>query len=469
MCSALVRAGGASRSWSRLALAAALLVAATPAARSMTLVEALEAARAHDPQYRSAAYELEAARQGVPIARAALMPAVSLSYSNLGVSGTREFPNSLGQEVSTRVEYGSPNTTLALRMPLFNYDAWNRLDQATAQTKGAEAAYRVRGLELVDRVTMAYLQALEARAVQTLSETEVTSLTEQTRRAEQRLLRGEGTRTDEALSRASLEVARARLGDARNQVTLAATRLRRLTGRLPGFVFDAASDFIPSPSQADAHRDWIELALAQNPVLDIRKAAVEAARFGVRRNQAGHLPRVDLVANMAKSRNESLANLDQSSNLRSIGIQVNLPLFSGFGVQASVKQAESELARAEEDLRTERENNELEVRRLLNLADNAAARSAALRRAIQAGETAVQGATRSQEAGLGTLSEVLDATNRLYATRRELAQSQYDHLAARMRLMVLAGEPMQRVVEQIGAALVVHAELVLTQPTASPR
>ena len=85
MCSALVRAGGASRSWSRLALAAALLVAATPAARSMTLVEALEAARAHDPQYRSAAYELEAARQGVPIARAALMP-VAVRVVDLGLS-----------------------------------------------------------------------------------------------------------------------------------------------------------------------------------------------------------------------------------------------------------------------------------------------------------------------------------------------------------------------------------------------
>ena len=453
----------------RLALTGLLAAALCPGARAMTLAEAFDAAREHDPQYRAAARELDAARQGIPIARSALLPQVSLSYSNVDVSGSRDFPNSLGQDVNTRVDYSAPQTTLSMRIPLFNYDAWTRLDQATAQTTGAEATYRVRGLELVDRVITAYLQVLQARASVALADAEVTSLDEQARRAEHRFRRGEGTRTDEALVRSSLEAARARLGDAHQQVALAAARLRRLTGQMPAFVQDAAPDFRPRPFEPTALGEWSAATLAQNPVIEVRRAAVEAARYGVKRSQAGHLPRLDLVASSSNSRNESLSSLDQRSRLNSLGIQLSLPLFSGFGVQASVRQAEAELARVEEELNAERENNELEVRRLLQAADSAALRADALREAVAAGEIAVTGASMAVQAGVVTQSDVLEASSRLYAYRRDLALALYDHLASRMRLMVLAGEPMQRVVDEIGALLVVQTTLQPTDTSAKSR
>lgn len=450
------------RMWRRplAALCAAVFV---PALHAMTLSDALQAAREHDPQYRSALHELEAARQGVPIARSALFPQVTLNYSNAGVSGTREFPNGLSQQVTTRVDYESPQTSLNMRMPLFNYEAWTRIDQAEAQTRVAQSLYRARGLELAERVATAYLQALEAHAQLALADAETAALQGQFQRAEQRLRRGEGTRTDEALARAGVEVARARAGDARERVLLAAARLRRLTGRMPTFVHDIVPAFRPQASQPAQLREWTDTAMAQSPSIEARTIAIDVARFGVRRMQAGHLPRLDLIGSVARNRNESLANLDQTSNLRTIGVQLTVPLFSGGGVQASVKQASSELARAEEDLRSERENIELEVRRLLQAADSAALRAEALRNAVAAGEIAVTGATRAQEAGLATQAEVLDARSRLYSSRRELAQSQYDHLAARMRMMLLAGEPMQSVIDQIGAALIERIDLNLPE------
>lgn len=433
--------------------------ALAPAAQAMLLTEALDAARSFDPQYRAAEYELASARQGLPIARSVLFPQVSLSYANSGVSGTREFPNGFSQQVTTRVDYEAPQSALNLRMPLFNYEAWSRVDQAAAQVTGAEASFRARGLELAERVVTAYLQALEANAQLALADAEVQALQEQFKRAEQRLRRGEGTKTDEALALASLEMARARSSETREKVMLAAARLRRLTGRVPTFVLDILPSYQPQMSPPYGLNEWTDKALAQSPVIEARTVAVEVARLGIRRVQAGHLPRVDLVGSIARSKNESLSNLDQSSNLRSLGIQVSVPLFSGFGVVASTRQAEAEMSRVEQELRNERENVELEIRRLLQLADAAAARVDALRNAVAAGETAVTGSTRAQSAGLVTQAEVLDARSRLFSSRRELAQAQYDHLAARMRMMLLAGEPMQRVADQIGAVLVERVDL----------
>jgi len=435
------------------------LLGASPLAKAMTLTEALEAARAHDPQYQAAQFELEAARQGLPIARSVLFPQVSLSYGNSGVSGTREFPNGLSQQVNVRVDYESPQTALNLRMPLFNYEAWSRIDQAAVQVRGAEASFRARGLELTERVATAYLQALEAHAQLSLAEAEMKALNEQFLRAEQRLRRGEGTRTEEAQALASVEVARARASDTRERVMLAAARLRRLTGQVPVFLRDIVPAYRPQVSAEGGLREWTDAAMSQSPVIEARAMAMEAARLSVRRAQAGHLPRLDLVGSVTRSRNESLSNLDQTSNLRSLGIQLTVPLFSGFGVVAQTRLAEADRARAEQELRNERENVQLEIHRLLQLADAAALRSDALRKAVTASETAVTGVTRAQAAGLATQAEVLDANSKLFASRRDLAQAQYDHLGARMRMMLLAGEPMQRVVDQIGAFLIERVEL----------
>lgn len=447
-----------------VAMLAAMLCAP---ASAMTLAEAFEAARTHDPQYRAARHELDSVRQGVPIARASLLPQVSLSYSDAHVTGTRRFPNAVGQEVTTRVDYASPQAGLFLRMPLFNYEAWARLEQAGAQAAGAEASHRARGLDLVDRVATAYLATLEARAQVTLAEAELPALDAQLQRARQRLLRGEGTRTEVAVAEATLETARVREVDAREKLMLAMSGLQRLTGAVPEWVRDTAPDFLPRASEPVALRDWTDTALTQNPVLEVRRATIEATRLGVKRNLAGHLPRVDVVASVTRNRNESLSNLDQTSRLMSMGVQLSVPLYSGGGVDASVRQAEYDRLRAEEDLRSERESLTLNVQRLLQLADNAAQRVDALRKAVTASDTALTGLSRAQELGLATQTDVLDGRSRLFAARRDLAQARYEHLIARTRLLVVAGEPMQRIIEQIDALLVERIDLRRSASTAS--
>lgn len=465
--SRLLQATGAG--WPRRAVVAAVLAAITGPTLAMSLAEAFQAARVNEAQYQASGHDVEAARQSVRVARASLLPQVTLNYSHSNVAGTREFANSLNQEVKTRVEYGAPAASLSLRTPLFNAEAWNRLDQVKSQSLGAEANHRARGLDLVDRLAATYLQALLARNTLTLAENERTALEEQVRRTAQRLRRGEGTRTEEAQALASLELARYAELDARDQLTLAASRLRRLTGQPVRWVQDTPEDFaLPLPQPRDAQA-WLSVALENSPLVQARRLAVEAARANVRRNQAGHLPRLDLVASLTHNRNESLSNLNQTNNLNSVGVQLSVPLFSGFGTDAGVRQAVAELSRYEEELRNERENVQVEVHRLYRLLDTGVQRIDALRRAVAAGEIAVTGATRAYEAGMGTQVEVLDARSRLLSARRDLAQARNDHLGAYVRLLAVAGEAQQRPVDELERLLSVRADLPpFTQPTVAP-
>ena len=441
------------------------LALAMPLSWAMSLAEAFDAARSYDPQYRGESFALTSAQQAVPFARSSLLPLVSLNVSNADVSGSREFSNVSNQNVTTHLDYSSPQTSLSLRQPIFNYEAMSRYKQAQSQVEGAEAQFRAKGLELVDRLTGAYMQTLLARTALNLAQTEVISLQAQSARAEQRQLRGEGTRIEEAQARASLDQARFRVIDGQDQVDVAASKLRRLTGIDTNWLAGAPLEYRPGPLQPKLLQAWLDQANEQSPVLEARRQQVEVARANVQRNVAGHLPRLDFVASLSKNRNETISNLNQSSALKSVGVQLSVPLYSGGGVQASVVQARADLARAEQELQAERENIELEVQRLYLAVHNGVARFDALTRVVQSSEITLQGITRAQDAGLATIADVLDAQTKLFSANRDLVQARYEYLASRARLMSQVGSPMQRVIDDLGQILSVKTDI---QKSAAP-
>lgn len=429
------------------ALASGLLTAGT--AQAMSFAEVFAAAREHDAQYRAAGHDLESARLGVPIARAGLLPSVGLSYSKSDVSGTRSFYNSLNQEVQVQVAYASPQTALSLRLPLFNKEAMARYDQTQAQAEAAASVYRSRGLELMDRVGTAYLQVLLAVDARGLAQSQLAAVQGQLVRAEQRFKRGEGTRTEQAMAQATLDLAKVKLIEAEDQIDISRRTLKRLTGNDTQALNQLAPDFVPTEITPNRLVDWLELAERNSPTIQARQQALMAARLGVDRQRAGHYPRVDLVASIARNENESLNNLGQTSVLKSLGVQVNVPLYNGGGIDASVKQALADQARVEEEIKVEREAVQIEVQRNFQSVSTGISRIEAYRRAVESSEVAYRGAVRAQEAGLGTTSEVLDAQARLYSAQRDLAQTRYDYLLARMRLLAMAGTAVDEVMVDV--------------------
>jgi protease secretion system outer membrane protein len=436
----------------RLATLAAAMLAAG-GAQAMNFAEAVAAARGNDPSYRGAAHDLESTRQGVPIARSALLPQVGLSASRSDVSGTRSFYNGLNQEVQVGVGYSAPQASLQARLSVFNRDATARLDQAKAQADQAESAYRARGLDLIDRVGTAYLQALLSAENLSLSGQQVAAAEGQLKRSAERFKRGEGTRSEEAQSQANFDLAQVKLFEARDQLEIARRALQRITGRPTTDLNQVSPDFVPDEPASGSLFEWLETAVQNSPTIRARQQALIAAQFNVKRQFAGHLPRVDLVASIGRSENDSITTLGQTSVLKSFGVQVNVPLYNGGGVDASVKQAVAEQGRAEEDIRVERENVEAEVQRNYLLVANGAARVLAYRRAAESSQVAYTGAVRAQEAGLGTTADVLDAQARLFTARRDLAQARYEYLSARLRLRAQAGLPLEEVTNDIDRLL----------------
>ena len=445
--------------------ALALAVAATGAAHAMGFGDAIQAARQFDAQLRAATHELESSRQVLPMARANLLPSVTFNASGANVTGTREFPNALNQQVRLPLDYDAPQASLQLRSPVFNYEALSRYRQAGAQVEGAEALYQARVLDLADRTGTAYMQALLAHETVVLVEVELRSLRAHQLRAEQRLLRGEGTRTEVAQAQSAVDSSQARLIEAQDQLDIALRGLRRITGLATTRLNNLPPDSGPAALEPRLLQDWLDIAERNNPVLRMRRQNVQAATYNVDRNRAGHLPRVDFVAGVSRARNDSVNNLDQVSTLRSIGLQLSVPLYAGGGIEAGVQQSLSDRARAEEELRTERESVQLEIQRQHSAVTSGPTKIDAYRRALASSETALEGVTKALAAGLATTADVLEAQTKRSVAWRDLAQARYEVLMARMRLMLQAGLPLADVVADLDRVLVVDSPLeIRTQP-----
>ena len=408
--------------------------------------QAFDAALANDAPLRAARFERESVKEGVPIARAALLPSVALNVNESLTQGRREFPNSQNQLVAVNVDYLSPQATLQMRAPIFNWESISRYRQSLVQSDAADAVFRVRAADLMDRLTLAYLQRLLADENVALAQSQMSALEGQQLRAEQRLQRGEGTRIEVSETLAQLSVARIRLLEAQDQVTIARRGLARITGLDVGAVRNLPANLRPSALSPQGLDEWLALAAVRNPTVQVRTQQAEVARLAIQRSRAGHYPRLDAVASLSKSSNESLANLNQSSKLASVGLQLSIPLFSGFGIEASVRQSQSDLARAEAELTNDRENTALEVQKQFIVFSNGLAKIEAQERAVVAMEVALDGITRGVPAGLRTLAEVLDAQSKVFSVKRDLAQARFDYFLARMRLQAQSGAPLAEIV-----------------------
>lgn len=426
---------------------AAVLCLPLAAAWAGNFRQAYEGALVSDPSYRAARQELVSSTQAVPMARAALLPNVSLSVSTARVKGSRTADNFFGQPVTTPLDYRSPQQTLALRAPLLNLEATQKYRQAQVQLLYAETIFLSRGHDLLDRLGQAYLQRLFAEQSLQVARGQLEVAQAQRQLATRRLELGDGTRPEVSVADAELALARVQLTEAQNQVISAALALAQITGSSTLQVQPFGAAFTLPPLAPATLEQWLDKADAANPAIAVRRLAVEMARLGIARASAGHYPRLDFVASASNGRNDSISTLNQSVSQRSIGLQLNLPLYGGGFVDASVVQAQADQEKAQAELEAEQLSVSADLSRLFLVVSNGLARLHAQRQALDANLLTLQAAEKTLAGGYGILADVVRAQAKVTDAERDLAKARYELLLARMRLFSRAGAAPDEIVQ----------------------
>jgi len=415
--------------------------------------QAYNAALGNDAKFQAAKHTLASGQQAAPIARSSLLPSVSANISDSAVQGTRDVDVAGGGTVSNNLDYRAPSQSINLRAPIVNREASARYQQATAQVSSAEANFVARKAELVDRLALAYLQRMLAEDAFISIHAQVHAVVAQRNLMRRRFEQGEGTRTEVAEARANLSLVLSQWADSRDQMNNARQALVVVTGQPLDSIPRLRADFSPPPLVPANLAAWQDMALGSNPDVLARKFAVDAATAGVSRSNAGHLPRLDLVASSSNSRNDSATSLNQSLSQNSVGLQLNIPIYSGGAVKAAVTQALAEQSRAEAELVSEQRAAELEVSRLFQIIQTGSSKLLAYQDVLESSQIALEGTRKGQASGLRTNVDVLEAVRKVFQAQRDLAQARYDHIFQRLRLYNKAGIAPDSVVSYIDELL----------------
>ena len=450
-CSTSTRCGASAGKRTLLAVTVSLAMTsliASPSAIAMNLIQALEAALQNDQTYQSAIHENAAAGRASAIARAALLPNIGMSF-NLSKNMAERTITNAGRISRDSPDYVSNVATLSLRQPLYNADAEARFRQSSAQTDYSEAVFVGRTQELISRLFAAYVDTLFAQDQIRLATAQRNALKENQTTNQRKFEKGEGTKTDVLETQARFELAQAQLLEAEDNVETMRRKLMTITGpfNTPIDSLEAYTEFFSLTP--DDYPEWEELALRTNAEIVSQRYLVTSAEQEIKRAEAGHLPRVDLVASLNKSSSDSLFTYNQESTTRSIGVQMTLPIYSGGGVNATVLQALSNLDRAKADLAAKINKVLVELRKQHRLVSTTQSRIIALAKAEQSALQVIDATKKSVTAGIRVNLDLLNAEQQLFTTRRDLAQARYSYLTAYLQLRyaagVLNGEDLQRV------------------------
>ena len=336
-----------------IGILAAIAVTPCPA---QTLSSLLERARNSEPTYLGARANVQAAKARTDQAFGALLPQISAS-ANTNANG-RSYHTRSNDVPTADDRYNSNSTQFTLTQPLWRYANIAGLQQAEAAASQAE--YQLAGTEqdLSSNLVAAWFDVLAARDNKSFAIEQ-----EAAARKQWEIVRRGAELGTFGLPQA--EDARAKYEQARSDATTASTdaqiklaSLEQLVGALkdfkPPYMVD---DAVLADLNGDTLDHWLQALETGNPAVRAALQAFDAADAEVRKQSAGHQPTLDLVATYGKNSQATggfpgQAGYDIKQN--TIGLQLNIPIYSGGTQSAKVVEAVATREKARLDIEAAR-------------------------------------------------------------------------------------------------------------------
>lgn len=421
-------------------LAAAALLG-SPVAWGESLVGLLERARAGEPAFLSAAADVDIASARKSLARAALLPQLSLSATTN--EHDRVYQTRLAGFPDAKDRYRGVSQQLNLTQALIRVPEIMALRQSDHVLAQARHQYDSAEQALKTRLLTVWFDLLAARDNEVFGVRQLQTLERQWSIVQRGSALGLYSEVHLKDARARLEQGRADLATARAELAVQHALLELLTGpltleRLP--VLDADADLDDLLTEGLDH--WLEASVGGNPALRASLSAFSAATAEVGKQRAGHLPTLELVASYGNTGQGAGGFPGQAGyDIRqtSVGVQLALPLYSGGAQSARVQEAIAQRERARHEIELARRQALVEVRQAWLGWGSARARALAGRQTLTSARAALVHAQRGLARGVTSDFEVLQAEQQVLAAQRDFHKARYDQLIATVRMRAGAG------------------------------
>ncbi|HZX33541.1 MAG TPA: TolC family outer membrane protein [Rhodocyclaceae bacterium] len=449
--------------WRSLCLGFAAVFAGS--CHGQTLSSLLDLARNSEPTYLGAKTNVAAAKARTDQALGAMLP--QLTASGNTNANDRSYHTRGSSVPPAKDRYNSNAATINLTQPIWRYANIVTWQQAEVAAQQAEHQLAGAEQELFAKLVAAWCDLLAARDAVVFAGQQVDA----TDRQWQVALRGAelGAHGEPQVedAKAKLDQALADAVAAETDVQLKRAALEQLAGSLMevNLPYMRGTVVLANLAQEPLAK-WLTLVEEGNPNLLAALQAYEAAGAEVRKQWAGHYPTLDMVGSYGKN-SQAVGGFPGQAGYDivqgSVGLQLNIPIFSGGTQSAKVDEALAQKEKARLDIETARRTALLAAKQAWYGWQAAYARSQAGIQAIRASQSALALARVGSDKGLKTDVEILQAEQQWRAAQRDFRKARYDQVVAHVKLKAAAG------ILTDGDVTALDALFVRTSEEADPR
>jgi len=422
----------------------ALVMAAAPA-KTLTLEQALENARLHQPTLRQAAADAQAAKARADEARSGLLPQLNLGLSY--VRRTNNFVPSSLTGISAPTSTTAPtfytvnafNGQLTLSQLIWDFgQTWNRWKASEASAEASAQDEQTRLQTSMFGVRTAFFAARAARDLVKVADDTVAN---QQRHLDQ--AKGfvqVGTQPEIALAQSLTAVANAKVQQiqAVNGYATARAQLNQAMGIEGSTDYDVSDDrMLPVEGENGELEPLVDAAVAARPELAAYRLRVRAQQDSLSSARGAYGP--TLAASMTGSEGGPFLN-HMVPNWQ-VGATIQWNLFGGLLTQSTVNEAVATLDSLVAQTDAERQQVRLDVEQA-QLAVHAAVESlAAAEEALKNAKDQLRLAEGRYETGIGNIIELGDAQLALTTAAAQRVQADFTVSTARAQLWHALGKP----------------------------
>lgn len=422
--------------------------------KAQNLSETLALALQNNPALHQVQAKLSAVTETKDQGIARLLPTV---YAT--AAGNRELLHNIKAKTrrdfrgfDVNQEYWNNTFNVNLTQPLFHWEYWIALSQSDNEIAKSEAAYQAELQNLMAKITEYYFNVLAARDDLDFIQAEKQAITQELEQAKQQFDAGIVALTDVYEAQSAFDQVITSEIEAGNQLDNQKDLLREIIGKNE-VRLNALGEQLPllKPVPADMSA-WNHLAQSNNLSIISALNQAEVTRKSIELQKSGHLPSLDLVAAYGVSDNSS--SFGFRGDTKTVGVQLNVPLFEGGMVNSKTRQAAFEYEAAKEDLNASRLMVERQVHYAYRGLMTSISRVESLNSVIASAQKALEANQIGFEAGTRTMLDVLVTQRNLFKAKRDFSRARYDYLIYSVKLKQASSDLTQNDIEQINRLLV---------------
>ena len=450
---------------------ALMLALGVPLAHAEDLMQIYQQARASDPTLAGAEATKLATDENVDQARSQLLPQIAAALSFTRTHGGSDSPSFVsdpnnpagGNELvlaSTQTAY-TRSLGATLDQSLVDISKWTALKSSEASAQAGGATYDAAQQQLLVSTAQAYFGVLTALDTLKYADANEKALNRQLEQAQQRFEVGLAAIIDVNDAKAQHDAAVANVISSQNALDQARETVRQLTNKAPGEFKKLREDLPLDHPTPDDPKQWVDLALKQNPSLSSAALNVDAANANVNTARAGHLP--TLNANLGYSRAPTWGDTDfrggtfhDSSDPKwgsSIGVTLSVPIFAGGFTQSRVRQAIYQRDFAQDQYEVGRRQIEAATRNSFRSVIAGASEVEATKAAVVSAQSSVEATQAGYEVGTRTIVDVLISQQTLLQAQSNYSQARHAFVIDGLLLKQAAGVVEVKDLELINALL----------------